>query len=98
MANQMLYEFKSGDKEVLRSETWEQRKWVNRVLELSTAGKLSIGHSFLQFFSSLPFYTVYYFFGSWPSINGVGMGFTTSGSQSMGGGVSPYTRSAERSP
>jgi len=37
-------------------------------------------------------------FGSRPSINGVGTGFTTSGSQSMGGGVSPCARPAERSP
>jgi len=38
------------------------------------------------------------FFGSRPGINGVGTGFTTSGSQSMGGGVSPCGRSTERSP
>jgi len=38
------------------------------------------------------------FFGSRPGINGVGTGFTTSGSQSMGGGVSPCTGSTERSP
>jgi len=38
------------------------------------------------------------FFGSWPGINGVGTGFTTSGSQSMGGRVSPCTGSTERSP
>ena len=37
------------------------------------------------------------FWRSRPGINGVGTGFTTSGSQSMGGGVSPCARSAERS-
>jgi hypothetical protein len=29
MAGLMLYEFGSADKEELRSETWERRKWVN---------------------------------------------------------------------
>jgi len=29
MAGRMLYEFGSGDKEELRSETRERRKWVN---------------------------------------------------------------------
>jgi len=37
------------------------------------------------------------FLGSRPGTNGVRMCFTTSGSQSMGGGVSPCARSAERS-
>jgi len=49
------YEFGSGDKEELRSETRERSKWVNRVPELRTGGKLSIGRSFRLFllFSSL---------------------------------------------
>jgi len=38
---------RSGDKEELRSEARERRKWVNRVSELRTGGKLSIGRSFL---------------------------------------------------
>jgi hypothetical protein len=94
----MLYEFGSGDKEELRSEARERRKWVNRVSELRTGGKLSIGRSFLLLLSSLLFSILYYFFGSRPGINGVGTGFTTSGSQSIGGGVSPCAGSAERSP
>jgi len=55
MAGRMLYEFGSGDKEELRSEARERRKWVKRVSELRTGGKLSIGRSFLLFllFSSL---------------------------------------------
>jgi len=50
-----LSEFSSGDKEELRSEAPEQRNWVNRVSELRTGAKLSIGRSFLLFllFSSL---------------------------------------------
>ena len=75
MAGRMLYEFGSGDKEELRSEARERRKWVNRVSELRTGGKLSIGRSFLLFLSSLLFSTLYYFFGSRQSINGVGTGF-----------------------
>jgi len=43
-----LNEFGSGDKEELRSEARERRKWVNRVSELRTGGKLSIGLSFLR--------------------------------------------------
>jgi hypothetical protein len=35
----MLYEFGSGDKEELRSETWVRRKLVIRVSELWTGGK-----------------------------------------------------------
>jgi len=42
--------------------------------------------------------TLLLFFGSRPGINGVGTGFTTSGSQSMGGEVSPCAGSAERLP
>jgi len=49
MAGRMQYEFGSGDKEELRSEARELRKWVNRVSELRTGGKLSIGRSFLLF-------------------------------------------------
>jgi len=48
MAGQILYEFGSEDKEELRSETRERRKWANRVSELRTGGKLSIGRSFLR--------------------------------------------------
>ena len=88
MAGRMLYEFGSGDKEELRSEAWERRKWVIRVSELRTGGKLSIGCSFPLFLSSLLFFLLYHFIGSRPAINGVGTGFTTSGSQSMGGGGS----------
>jgi hypothetical protein len=47
MAGQILYEFGSGDTEELRSEARKRRKWVNRVSELRTGGKLSIGRSFL---------------------------------------------------
>jgi len=53
-------------------------------------------------FSSLLFSVLHYFVGSRPGINGIGKAFTTSGSQSMGGGVSPLVSpcagSAERSP
>jgi hypothetical protein len=94
----MLYEFGSRDKEELRSEARGRRKWINRVSELRTGGKLSIGLFFLLFLSSLLFFTVYYFFGSRPGINGIGTGFTPSGSQAMGGGVSPYFGSNERLP
>jgi len=57
MAGRMLYEFGSGGKEELRSEAQEWRKWVIRVSELRTGGKLSIGRFFLLFllFSSLLF-------------------------------------------
>jgi len=48
--------------------------------------------------SSLLFSILSYFFGSQPGINGIGTGFTTCGSQSMGGGVSPFAGSAERLP
>jgi hypothetical protein len=40
MARWMPDEFGSGDKEELRSETRERRKWVNRVSELGTGGKV----------------------------------------------------------
>jgi hypothetical protein len=43
------YEFESGNKEELRSEARQRRNWVNRVSELRTGGKLSIGCSFLLF-------------------------------------------------
>jgi len=49
MAGHKLYEFGSGDTEELRSEARKRRAWVNRVSELRTWGKLSIGHSFLLF-------------------------------------------------
>jgi hypothetical protein len=39
MARWMPDEFGSGDKDELRSETRERRKWVNRVSELRTGGK-----------------------------------------------------------
>jgi len=39
MVRCMLDEFGSGDKEELRSETRERRKWVNGVSELRTGGK-----------------------------------------------------------
>jgi len=92
----MLDEFRSGYKEELRSEAWEWRKWVNIVSELRTGGKLSIGHTFFCFFSSLLFFVHYYFIGSRHGINDVSTGFATSGSQSMGGGGSPYTGFTER--
>jgi hypothetical protein len=98
MAGRMLYEVGSGDKEELGSEARDRRKWVSRQSELRTGGKVSIEHFFLLFLSSLLVSILHYFFGSWPGINGVGTGFTTSGSQSMGGGVSPCAGSAERSP
>ena len=50
------------------------------------------------FISSHLFPILYYFIGSPPGTNGVGTRFTTSRSQSMGGGVSPCARSATRSP
>jgi hypothetical protein len=40
MASWMLCEFGSGDKEELRSETRERRKWVDRVSEAGTGGKV----------------------------------------------------------
>ena len=51
----MLHDFGNVDKQELRSETLEERKWVNRVPELRTGGKLAIGRSFLLIvlFSSL---------------------------------------------
>jgi len=57
-----------------------------------------LGVPFFCFFSSLLFSILDYFFGSWPSTNGIGRGFTTSGSQSKGGGVSPCAGSPDRSP
>jgi len=46
-------------------------------------------------FSFLQFCLLLYFFGSRPSTNGVGSGFSTSGDKSTGGGVSPCAGSAE---
>jgi hypothetical protein len=40
MAGWIPDEFGSGDKEELGSETREQRKWVNRFLELGIGGKV----------------------------------------------------------
>jgi len=79
MAGQMLNECRSGDTEELRSETHEQWKWVHRVLELRTGGKLSIGSFFVLFFRfcSVLFPMHHYFFGSRPGENGVSTGFTT---------------------
>jgi hypothetical protein len=74
MAGQILYEIGSGDTEELRSEAQKRRKWVNRVSELRTGGKLSIGR-FLSSVSSLLFSILYCFFGSRPGTNGVGTGF-----------------------
>jgi hypothetical protein len=45
-------EFGSGDKQELRSETRERRKWVNGVSELGTGGKV-INWAFLSSVSSL---------------------------------------------
>ena len=72
-------------------------KLANGVLELRIGRKLSIGCYFPLFLSSLLFFILGYFIGSRPSINGVGTGFTTSGSLSMGGAVLPRARSTDRS-
>jgi hypothetical protein len=67
------------------SETREQRKWVNRVSELENGGKWSIGRLFLLvslfslLFTSLDLGLVQM---------ASARAFTTSGSQSSGGGVS----------
>jgi len=57
----MQYEFGSEDKEDLRPEAREWRKRVNRVSELRTGGKLSMGVPLLCLFSSLLFAILYYF-------------------------------------
>jgi len=88
----------SGDKEELRSEVRERRKWSIEFRNSGLEESYQLSVPFFCFFSSLLFSILCYFFGSRPGINGVGTGFTTSGSQSMGGGVSPCARSAERSP
>jgi len=95
MAGQMLYEFGSGDKEELKSETRERRKWVNRVSELRTGGKLSIGRSFLRYLFSSPYFITSLDLGPVPMASA--RVFTTSGSQSSGGGISLCAGSAERS-
>jgi len=92
----MVYEFGSGDKEELRSEAREARKSVNIVSELRTRRKLSIGRCFFLFLSSPLFSIHYYFIRSRPSIKGVLTDVTTSGSQSMGSGVSPCAGCTER--
>jgi len=63
LAGQILYEFGGGDKEELRSEARKRRKWVHRVSELRTGGKLSIGRSFLLL---LLFSILYYFLDPGP--------------------------------
>jgi hypothetical protein len=56
-----------------------------------------VNWAFLSSVSSHLISIVLYCIGSRHGINGVGTGFTTSGSQSMGGGVSLYAGSAVRS-
>jgi len=72
-------------------------KWRNWGPRLGSRAELSIEHSSLLF-SSLVISILCYFFGSRPGINDFGTGFTTSGSQSMGGGVSPGAGYAARAP
>ena len=99
MARWMADEFGSADKEELRSGTRERRRWVNRVSELRTRGKV-INWAFLSSVSSLLLSSPYF-------ITSLDLGpvqmasarvFTTSGSQPSGGGVSPCAGSAERLP
>jgi hypothetical protein len=92
----MLYEFGGGDKEELRSEARERKKWSIEFRNSGLEESYQFGVPFFCFFSSLLFSILYYFIGSRPGINGVGSGFTTSGFQSMGGGVSPCAESTER--
>jgi len=68
------------------------------VPELRTEAKLSIGHSLLLFllFSSLLHTLLLHQILA--CINGVSTGFATSGSQSMGGAISPCAVSVQRSP
>jgi len=75
MARWMPDEFGSGDKEELRSGTWERRKWVDRISELGTEESNQLGIPFFCLFSSLLFSILFYIFGSRPSTNGVGTGF-----------------------
>jgi len=91
-----VYEFGSGDKKELRSEARERRKWVNRVSELRTGGKLSIGRSFSSLLFSSPYIITSLDLG--PEQMASAWVFTTSGPQPSGGGVSPCAGSAERSP
>jgi len=96
MAGGILHVFGSGDKEELRSKTRKRRKWVNRVSELRTGGKV-INCAFLSSVSSLVFsFLLRYFIGSWPGINAVSTGFTTSVLQPSECGVSLCTGSTER--
>ena len=53
MTSRMVYEFGSGDKVELRSETRERRKWVDGVSELGTEECNQLGIPFFCFFSSL---------------------------------------------
>jgi len=55
-----------------------------------------LGISFISVFSSHLFSILYCFFGSRPGIHGTGTGFTTTGSQSMGAGVSTCAGLAEK--
>jgi len=57
-----------------------------------------LGVPLFCFCSSFRFSILYYFIRSRPSMHRVGMGFTTSGSQSMGGGVSRWTGSTKSLP
>jgi hypothetical protein len=99
MARWMPDEFGSGDKEDLRSETWERRIWVNRVSELGTGGKV-INWAFLSSVSSLLSSSPYFITSQ--DLGPVQMAsarvFTTSGSQPSGGGVSRCAGSTERLP
>jgi len=100
MAGRTLYEFGSGDKEELRFKARERRKWVNR---FGTRDRRKvISWVFLPsvsslLFASLLFSILHHFFGSRPGRNGVGTGCTTSGYQSLRGGVSLCAGSAETS-
>jgi len=66
-------------------------------LGLAESYQLGIPSS-ISLFTSVLFCIMYYFIGSPPGINGVCRGFTTSRSQSIGGGVALCAGSTERSP
>jgi len=53
----MLYEFRSGDREELRSEAWQWRIWVN-IFATQDRRKV-INRAFLSCVSSLPFSSPY---------------------------------------
>ena len=96
MARWMPDEFASGDKKEFSSDTRERRKWINRVSELGTWGKL-FNWVVLSSLSVLLF--------SFPClITSLNLGsvqmalarvFTTSGWHPSGGRVSPYAGSTE---